>query len=144
MLWVPAPLRKEHPSLLLERGGPGMQQSLIGQRDLWSRRVAMPTRLWFPASQGVKCRVELVARGGPGAWGNPGSASRGGVQPPLPGSWLVSLGSPVPRISRPLLPTSPCNFAARRGPAGWHGAGGLARAPRSLSELAVSFCEPKP
>ena len=67
MLSALAPLRKEHPSLLSERGGPGMQQCLIGQRDLWSLRVAIPTCLRFPAS-----RVELVARGGPGARGSPG------------------------------------------------------------------------
>lgn len=144
MLSVLTPLRKEHPSLLLERGGPGMQQSLIGQQDLWSLRVAIPTPLWFLASRSVKCRVELVARGGPGARGNPGSASRGGVQLPIPQSWLVSLDSLVPRISRLLLPTSPCNFAARKGPVGLHSAGGLIWAPRSLSELAVSFCKPKP
>ncbi|XP_036241390.1 Kv channel-interacting protein 2 isoform X1 [Molothrus ater] len=64
-----------------------MQRCLIGQRDLWSLRVAIPTCLWFPASRGVKCRVELVPRGGSGAGGNPRlcqpgrrpSASAGGL-----------------------------------------------------------------
>lgn len=115
MLSVPAPSRKEHLSLLLKRGGPGMQQYLIGQRDLWSLRVAIPTLLWFPASQGVKCRVELAARGGPGARGTPGLCSRGGVHSPLPESCLAPLSCPALRIPWPLLPTSSGNFAARRG-----------------------------
>lgn len=134
---MPASLRKEHPCLLLERGGPGMQRCLIGQRDLWSLRVAIPTCLWFPASRGVKCRVELVPRGGSGARGNPRlcqpgrrpSASAGGTAG-LPGT--------------PHHPdAAPRNFAARRGPAGGHGPGaGGARTSRSLS--AVGFGEPEP
>lgn len=84
VLSVSAPFRKEHPSLLLERGGSGMQQCLIGQRDLWSLRVAIPTCLWFPASRGVKCRVELVPRGGPAARAAQGSAS---TQPSWRAGW---------------------------------------------------------
>lgn len=124
MLSVPAPLRKEHPSLLLERGGPGMQQCLIGQRDLWSLRVAIPTCLWFPANRGVKCRVELVARGGPGARGNPGLCQPGRRPSASPGELAGTAALPSPEHPLPLLATSLCNFAARRGPAGWHGTGG--------------------
>lgn len=140
MLSVPASLRKEHPCLLSERGGPGMQRCLIGQRDLWSLRVAIPTCLWFPASRGVKCRVELVPRGGSGARGNPRlyqperrpSASAGGTTG-LPGT---------PHHPRP-LPAASRNFAARRGPAGGHGPGaGGTRTSRSLSEL--GFVSPSP
>lgn len=72
-LSISAPLRKEHP---LERGGPGMQQCLIGQRDLWSLRVAIPTCL---GSWG-----ELVPRGGPRAGGKPGLCQPGGARLPLP------------------------------------------------------------
>lgn len=141
MLSVLAPLRKEHFSLLLERGGPGMQQCLIGQRDLWSLRVAIPTCLWFPASRGVKCRVELVARGGPGARGNPGLCQLGRRSSASPGELAGITGLPSPEHPSD---ATPCNFAARREPAGWHSTGGLARAPHSLAELVVSFCEPKP
>lgn len=141
MLSVLAPLRKEHPSLLLERGGPGMQQCLIGQRDLWSLRVAIPTCLWFPTSRGVKCRVELVARGGPGARGNPGLCQPGRCPSASPGEPAGTAGLPSPEHPSA---TTPCNFAKERGLAGWHSTGGLAWAPRSLTELAASFCEPKP
>lgn len=80
-LSVSAPLRKEHP---LERGGPGMQQCLIGQRDLWSLRVAIPTCLGSWA--------ELVPRGGPRAGGKPGLCQPGGARLPLP-------EAPQPRAS---------------------------------------------
>lgn len=107
MLSVSAPLRKEHPSLLLERGGPGMQQCLIGQRDLWSLRVAIPTCL---GSRGVKCRVQLLPRGGPRAGGKQGLCQPGGARLPLP-------EAPQPRASPPAAAPhlSPHPFFCRGG-----------------------------
>lgn len=122
MLFVSAPFRKEHPSLLLERGSSGMQQCLIGQWDLWSLWVAIPTCLWFPASRGVKCRVELVPRGGPAARGNPGLC----IHPAVLASWLAPLGS--------LTPGTPQQHSVLRcteRAAGWHGTGG---SPGHLTE----------
>ncbi|XP_072787291.1 A-type potassium channel modulatory protein KCNIP2 isoform X1 [Taeniopygia guttata] len=120
MLSVPASLRKEHPCLLLERGGPGMQRCLIGQRDLWSLRVAIPTCLWFPASRGVKCRVELVPRGGSGARGNPRLCQPGRRPSVSAGGLAGTAGLP----GTPHHPdAAPRNFAARRGTAGGHGPG---------------------
>lgn len=121
MLSVPASLRKEHPCLLLERGGPGMQRCLIGQRDLWSLRVAIPTCLWFPASRGVKCRVELVPRGGSGARGNP-RLCQPGRRP------SASAGGPAGTAGLPGTPHHP-DAAPRRSPqlCGTEGDGGRAR-----------------
>lgn len=145
MLSVPAPLRKEHPSLLLERGGPGMQQCLIGQRDLWSLRVAIPTCLWFPANRGVKCRVELAARGGPGARGNPGLCQPGRRPSASPGELAGTAGLPSPEHPPAATPPLSLQLCCTEGAGGLARHGGrLARAPRSFSELAGSFCEPKP
>ncbi|XP_039240985.1 Kv channel-interacting protein 2 isoform X1 [Pipra filicauda] len=120
----------------------GMQQGLIGQRDLWSLPVAIPTCLWFPASRGVKCRVGLVPRGGPGARGNP-RLCQPGKRPSASAGELAGTaglpGSPHHPDSAPHL--SP-QLRGTEGAGGGHGTGELARAPRSLS--AVSFREPEP
>lgn len=114
-----------------------MQRCLIGQRDLWSLRVAIPTCLWFPASRGVKCRVELVPRGGSGAGGNPRLCQPGKRPSLLPEGWLAPPGSPAPRIAPTLLPPLPATLR----PAGGHGPGGRTGTSRSLSP--TGLCEPQ-
>lgn len=144
MVSVLAPLRKEHPSLLLGERRPwdaAVPHWSAGPVESAGCHTNLPL---VPGQPGVKCRVELVARGGPGARGNPGLCQPGRHPSASPGELAGTAGLPSPKHPPAATPCLSLQLCCTEGAGGLARHGGVHPGTPLLRELVVSFCVPKP